>query len=56
MDFISLTNEVREITKIFNIKKMLQAIKEFGAQIQQCNTPSQQFQTLIQYRDKLDNE
>lgn len=56
MDFISLTNEVRELTKTFNIKKMLQAIKEFKQLIMQCNSTSQQFQTLIQFCDKLDNE
>lgn len=55
-DFLSLSNEIRELTKVFNIKKMLLAVREFKKQIQQCNLPSEQFQLLIQFCDKLDNE
>lgn len=55
-DFLSLSNEIRELTKVFNIKRMLLAVREFKKQIQQCNLPSEQFQLLIQFCDKLDNE
>lgn len=56
LDFISLTNEIRELTKIINIKKMLTAVREFKSQLQHCNTSAQKFQLLIQFCDKLDNE
>jgi len=55
-DFVSLSNEIRELTKVFNVKRMLSAVREFRKQLQHCETPSQQFQLLIQFCDKIDNE
>lgn len=56
LDFVTLINQIREITKIFNIKKMLTAVREFKSQLQYYNTLAQKFQLLIQFYDKLDNE
>lgn len=55
-DLSSLIKEIREINKVFNIKEMLSAVREFKNQLHQCNTKSEQFQLLIQFCDKFDNE
>lgn len=54
-DFFNLTNEIRELNKMFNISKMLAEVRNFKNQIQNCTSAGDQFQLMLQFCQRLDN-
>lgn len=54
-DFITLTNEIRELNRTFDIAKMLRAVREFKRQLHNCNSAGEQFQLLLEFCQKLDD-
>lgn len=55
-DFMALAKEINELNTICNIRKMLDTVRNFKNSLQQCKTAGQQFQLLLEFCDKLNNE
>ena len=53
-EILGISNELREIKKLCNIKEMLEAVKELRIQLSQCKTKVQQLEVFIEFCDRLD--